>query len=51
MTAKKLTERLQEVLDMQKVVMSEQYGRPDCKSCSLAEVIQELLDKEQPSGN
>lgn len=47
MTKKELIKRIQEILDMQKQVMLENNGRPDCKNCSLAEVIQELIDKEQ----
>lgn len=38
-----MKERIQEALDMQKQVMLEHHGRPDCKNCSLAEVIQLIL--------
>lgn len=47
MTKKELIKRIQEILNMQKKVMLEHNGRPDCKNCSLAEVIQELIDKEK----
>lgn len=46
MSKEELIERLQEILDMHASVMREHHGRPDCKTCALAEVIQELLDKE-----
>ena len=42
-----LRAKIQEVLDMQKVVMLEHNGRPDCKNCSLAETLQEILNKEK----
>ena len=47
MTKQELIKHIHDILDMQKVVMMEHHGRPDCKNCSLAETIQELLD-EQP---
>lgn len=40
-----LIKSIQDILDMQTVVMREKNGRPDCKNCSLAETIQELLNK------
>lgn len=46
MSKEELIKRLQDILDIQKVVMMEHNGRPDCKNCSLAETIQALLDKE-----
>jgi len=38
-----MKERIQEALDMQEQFMLEHHGRPDCKNCSLAEVIQAIL--------
>ena len=46
MTKQELISRIQDILDMQKVVMLENNGRPDCKNCSLAETVQELLDEQ-----
>ena len=40
----RLKEHIQAALNMQETVMREHHGRPDCKNCSLAEVIQEILD-------
>ena len=45
MDKQELISRIQGILDMQKVVMLENNGRPDCKNCSLAETMQKLLDE------
>lgn len=42
---------LKDILHMQKVVMMEHNGRPDCKNCSLAETIEEVLEKYEASLN
>ena len=42
-------DRLKEILDMQAKVMLEHNGRPDCKNCSLAEVITDTFYKELES--
>lgn len=45
MTKEQLIERINEALVMQAKVMLEHNGRPDCKNCSLAEVIEEILEE------
>lgn len=50
MTKDELIQRIQEVLDMDQVVQMEHHGRPDCKNCSVAEVIQELINEEVKDG-
>lgn len=47
MTKEQLVNQLEEILAMQKVVMMEHNGREDCKNCSLAEAIEDLLNKEK----
>ena len=46
LSKEQLIQRIQEMLDIQKLVMLEQNGRPDCKNCSLAETLQDLLDSQ-----
>ena len=45
MDKNEILERLREILDMQEAVMMQQNGRPDCKNCSLAETIEDLVMK------
>ena len=40
-----LIKDIKEILHMQEVVMLEHHGRIDCKNCSLAEIIEEAVDK------
>lgn len=42
----KLTDKLQALVDMSKVVQMERHGRPDCKNCNVAELLQEIIDEE-----
>ncbi|HMS92492.1 MAG TPA: hypothetical protein PKC05_03285 [Candidatus Saccharibacteria bacterium] len=43
----KLTDKLQALVDMSKVVQMERHGRPDCKNCNVAELLQEIIDEER----
>lgn len=45
-TSDQKIERIKEILQMQKVLMMEHNGRPDCKNCALAETIEEILEKD-----
>ena len=38
-------DQIQFVLNAQRGINQELHGRPDCKSCALAEIIQEILDE------
>lgn len=40
-------DKIQEVLNMQEKVMLEHNGRPDCKNCSLAETLDEIIQAER----
>ena len=42
----KLIDKLQALVDMSKVVQMERHGRPDCKNCNVAELLQEIIDEE-----
>lgn len=46
MTDTDLLRQLKSILAAHEAMMLEQNARPDCKNCSLAEIIQELIDKE-----
>lgn len=48
---KDLIKTIEEILAMQKVVMMEYNGRPDCKNCSLAEVLEEAVNKYKEAEN
>ena len=42
----KLIDKLQSLVDVSKQINQEKHGRPDCKNCSVAELLQEIIDEE-----
>ena len=44
-TLKAFADEVEKLIDRQEKVNLQLHGRPDCKSCSLAESIQALLEK------
>lgn len=49
MTIELLLKKLEDIIAINKSVHLEYHGRPDCKSCALAEVIEDLI-KEAKDG-
>lgn len=43
MSKEEILGKLQSILDAHEMLMLEKNGRPDCKNCALAEVIQEQI--------
>lgn len=47
MTNERKLELIQLAIEMQRTLNMQYHGRPDCKSCVLAETIQDILDEEK----